>query len=647
MFTDESGTPARTIGTVLDITERKKAEEALRQSERTASAMLNSSSEPVFLCDKDGKFLALNEGMAQRFNRSVDELVGTSLDDLLPPDVAKHRAKIKEDVFSTGRPVRFEDERDGRYFDNQFYPVLDGNNNVVSLAVFSLDITDLKEITEALAKSREALLAAQEIAHFGSVEHDFRTGKSRWSDEFHKIMGVSRQECEPTLENYLQYVHPEDVEPLKKAIASAVSQEGTARHEYRIIRPSGEVRTIYNQTRTFFDEVGNPLRQIGTSLDITEFNAATETAATANIRFEGILRAAPNPILGVDSRGRIILANDQAYQAFGYQPGELLGKSVEILVPETFKEVHQKHRGKYSATPHHRVMGPNLALLGQRKDGTTFPLEINLGPMQSEEGLITIAVVMDMTEHRQLEEQLLQAQKMESIGILAGGVAHDFNNILPGIMGYADLLSLQIPDDPKAQPDLSQIQELAERAAKLTEQLLFFSRQQSMDQKFLDLNAVVESTVSLLRPIIGADIELNLMPDPDLGTIRADEGQIGQVLMNLTTNARDAMPTGGTLTIETSNIRLDREYANTLNDVEPGAYILWKITDTGTGMDAATQEHIFDPFFTTKEVGKGTGLGLSTIHGIVKNHGGHIEVESEPEKGTTFKIYWPQVNEAG
>jgi len=235
---------------------------------------------------------------------------------------------------------------------------------------------------------------------------------------------------------------------------------------------------------------------------------------------------------------------------------------------------------------------------------------------------------------------------MESIGILAGGVAHDFNNILTGIMGYTDLLSLQLSDNPKVKNDLSQIQQLADRAAKLTEQLLFFSRQQSMIKQFLDLNAIIENTLTLLRPIIGADIELKVISDPDLGTIHAGENHLGQVLMNLTTNARDAMPSEGTLTIETCNVRLDLKHANTLNEIEPGAYILWTVTDTGSGMDTATQQHIFDPFFTTKEIGKGTGLGLSTIHGVVKNHGAHIEVESEPEKETTFKIYWPQVDEA-
>ena len=215
-------------------------------------------------------------------------------------------------------------------------------------------------------------------------------------------------------------------------------------------------------------------------------------------------------------------------------------------------------------------------------------------------------------------------------------------------LGYTDLLSLQLPDDPKAKADLSQVQHLADRAAKLTAQLLLFSRQQAMAQTSLNLNAVIENTLEMLEPIIGEDIEFDWIPDPDLGTIRADESQLGQILMNLATNARDAMPTGGTLTIETSKVTLDHEYVKTLvGGVEPGTYVRWKITDTGAGMDAATQQKIFDPFFTTKEVGQGTGLGLSTIHGIVKEHGAHIQVESEPGQGTSFTIYWPTIDQAG
>ena len=234
---------------------------------------------------------------------------------------------------------------------------------------------------------------------------------------------------------------------------------------------------------------------------------------------------------------------------------------------------------------------------------------------------------------------------MEAIGTLTGGIAHDFNNIMTGIMGYADLLSLKLSDDPATKADLSQIQQLADRAAKLTAQLLLFSRQQAMDRTSLNLNAVIENTLAMLEPIIGEDIELNLLPDPDLGTIQADESQLGQILLNLATNARDAMPAGGALTIETSNVTLDRKNAKVLvGEVEPGAYVLWKISDTGAGMDAAIQQKIFNPFFTTKEVGKRTGLGLSTVHGIVKEHGAHIQVESESGEGITFLIYWPTID---
>ena len=250
-----------------------------------------------------------------------------------------------------------------------------------------------------------------------------------------------------------------------------------------------------------------------------------------------------------------------------------------------------------------------------------------------------IATILDVSERKQLEQQLLQSQKMEAIGRLAAGVAHDFNNILTGIVGFGELLSSQLPDDPKIKGDLSQVQGLAERAKTLTRQLLFFSREQPVQERVLNLNPLIENTLTMLGRIIGEDIHFKFVPDPKLGNVRADQDQLGQVFLNLAVNARDAMPEGGNLTVETANVMLDGEGTQ----AEPGPYVMVTVTDTGSGMDTETQQKIFDPFFTTKEIGQGTGLGLSTVHGIIKQHGGAITVSSEPDKGTTFKVYFPGV----
>ncbi len=363
-----------------------------------------------------------------------------------------------------------------------------------------------------------------------------------------------------------------------------------------------------------------------------------------------VLEASPNAILGVDATGRIAYVNPQVAATFGWSRDELIGEPIERLIPDALAERHLGHRSAFLRQPVARPMGIGLDLAGRRKDGTAFPVEISLAPVHTERGLYVFATIVDITARKALEGQLLQAQKMESVGRLAGGIAHDFNNMLFAIRGYADLLLEDIdgaggrPLDPEElRRSVATIGTAADKAAALTAQLLAFSRQQVVRPVVVDLGDAVRSLEPMLHRLIGEDVRLVLAAGRATGKIKADTAQLDQILVNLVVNARDAMPQGGMITIETGDVTFDEPYAIEHFNVQPGNYVMLAVSDTGQGMDQETRRHVFEPFFTTKEQGKGTGLGLATIYGIVQQSGGHIWLYSEPGHGTTFKLYFPRV----
>ena len=359
-----------------------------------------------------------------------------------------------------------------------------------------------------------------------------------------------------------------------------------------------------------------------------------------------LMESAAQAIIGADRDGKIVLANRKTEEMFGYTREELVGSRIEMLLPESLRAAHEREREDYFMRPRVRPMGVGMELAGRRKDASEFPVEVSLSYVDAQEGMFAIAFVSDISQRKQLEEQLVHAQKMEAVGRLAGGVAHDFNNMLTVISGYNRMILDDLsPLDP-LRGNAEEILKAADRAAALTNQLLAFSRRQIIRLSVLNVNAVIADTEKMLRRVIGEDVHLVLNPARDAGNIRADPGHIAQAVVNLAVNARDAMPAGGRLAIETANVRLDETYARTHSGVQPGEFVMIAVSDSGHGMDAETRRHIFEPFFTTKERGKGTGLGLATVYGMVKQCGGDIWVYSEQGKGTTFKLYFPRVADA-
>lgn len=359
-----------------------------------------------------------------------------------------------------------------------------------------------------------------------------------------------------------------------------------------------------------------------------------------------LLESASQGIVSINRDGRIVLANRRAEEMFGYTREELLRARIEILLPESRRAAHGRQRDEYMARPRTRPMGIGMELAGRRKDGTEFPVEVSLSYIETEQGPFAIAFVSDISQRKTLEEQLLQAQKMEAVGRLAGGVAHDFNNMLTVITGYNRMILDELsPLDP-LRGYAEEVLKAADRAAAITNQLLAFSRRQIIQPRVISVNAVISQTEKMLHRLLGEDIQLVFALAPEVGNIKADPNQIAQAIVNLAVNARDAMPTGGRISVETANAQLDENYVRTHLGVKPGDFVMIAMSDTGHGMDAATRQRIFEPFFTTKGQGKGTGLGLATVYGMVKQAGGDIWVYSEVGQGTTFKLYFPRVDEA-
>ncbi len=347
--------------------------------------------------------------------------------------------------------------------------------------------------------------------------------------------------------------------------------------------------------------------------------------------------------LGVD--GQWLYVSPQVETMFGFRVDDWLAGSRQWM-----RHVHPEDHQVVEAAEAASVRGERFQAEYRviRKDGRPIWVSDTAVVVPgSDSHPLMEGIIVDITERKQFEGQLQQARRMEAVGRLAGGIAHDFNNLLTIIKGYTELASMRAKDLPELRADIERIEDASERASGLVRQLLAFSRRQVLQPKVLDLNGIVVGLDKLLRRLMDEDIEMLTVADKHVGAIKADPGQIEQVIMNLVVNARDAMPDGGRLVVETANVDLDGTYARDHATVRPGRYVMLAVSDTGVGMSAETVAHIFEPFYTTKENGRGTGLGLSTVYGIVKQSGGYVWVYSEPGKGTTFKVYLPCVDEAG
>jgi PAS domain S-box-containing protein len=499
-----------------------------------------------------------------------------------------------------------------------FLRTLPGQDGGAELLGVFLDITDRKRMEQALELRDRQLSEAQELAGLGIWEWEIAPDRFTWSDELSKIFGLDRPPS--GFDGFLALVHPEDRASMEAVTARTLRDGGSSGAYHRIIRPDGTVRTLYTLGEVVW-EGDQPIRVHGTAQDVTEVAMTAAALKASEDRYRALFESNPQPMWVYDPEtGRFLAINDAAIHHYGYTRDEFLAMTVgelELTAPGAGVSVHR------------------------RKDGTRLEADVSVHSVLFGQRDARLVLAIDITDRRKLEDQLRQSQKMDAIGRLAGGVAHDFNNLLNVIMGYGELLQRRLTKDSPLQRHSAEIMSAASRAANLTRQLLAFSRKQVLQPRVLDLNLVVTDMEKMLRRLIGEHIELRTALQPGLGAVKADPGQVEQVILNLVVNARDAMTAGGNLIVETRALALTPEEAAP-RGYRPGPYIVLAVTDNGAGIAPETLPHIFEPFFTTKEPGKGTGLGLSTVYGIVSQSGGRIEVYSEVGCGTTFKVYLPQ-----
>jgi len=644
VVTDADGRPIGQRGVTTDISERKRAGEALRESEARYRDMVENARDIIYAHDLSGKYTSMNRAGGEITGYTTEEALAMSMLDTVAPEYIPKAREMTQRKLAGENVTAYEMEilaKDGHRIPVEVNTWLMHQDSVpVGVTGIARDITQRKE-AEAQLRFQKSLLESQNEASIDGILVVAPDGKVlSYNRRFCELWGLSEEQLAAkndgsALESVINlvaapekflhrvkhlYEHPDETSQEEIELKDGRVFD---RHSAPVRGPAGE---YYGRVWYFHDITDRKRAQA----ELTRLAAAVQQTADS--------------ILITDPAGNIEYVNPAFERITGYSNEEALGHNPRILKsgknnPAVYADLWQtiKRGGVWEGQ-----------LVNKKKDGTMFSERATISAVRDKSGQVThyVAVKKDMTHEIQLEDQLRQSQKMEAIGQLAGGVAHDFNNLLTAINGYSSLALQRIDVDSPIKSYLEEIKKAGDRAANLTRQLLAFGRKQILQPVPLNLNDIVTDMNKMLRRLIGEDIELNAKLDPKLKTIKADPGQIEQVLVNLVVNARDAMPSGGDLTIETTAVELDSDYAGKRVGVVPGRYVMLAVSDTGTGMSEEVRARIFDPFFTTKDKGKGTGLGLSTVYGIVKQSGGNIWVYSEEGRGTTFKVYLPQFETA-
>jgi PAS domain S-box-containing protein len=629
--------------------------ETMRQykDESRLRVVVETAVDGVILIDAQGRIEMFNPACEKLFGYSADEVIGRNVKMLMPSPYRDEHDRYLENFHTTGerKIIGLGREVTGQRKDGSIFPMnlSVGEAKQDGKSVFVGIIHDLSErrraarvITEALASIR----AVVDTVVDGVIMIDAQGTVQMFNPACEKLFGYAAHEV---IGRNVKMLMPSPYCDEHDGYIENYRRTG----EKKIIGLGREVSGRRKDGTTFPMDlsVGEAMQDsgsifVGIIRDLTEHKRAEQEIRETAARLKALVDTAVDGVIMIDAQGTVQMFNPACEKLFGYAADEAIGQNVKMLMPSPYRDEHDRYLENFHRTGERRIIGIGREVTGQRKDGTTFPMDLSVGEAKRDGGSNFVGIIHDLTERKHTEAQLVQAQKMETVGQLSGGIAHDFNNLLTVVVGNAEILS----DMLKARPDMKTladaIVQAGERGAELTQRLLAFGRRQTLRPEKIDCNALVRAMEKLLRRMLSEAIEIRSALEDSLWTAYADAGQLENAILNLAINARDAMEGSGTLTVTTANVPLDARYRDLHPEVNPGDYVMVAVTDDGHGMPREVLEHVFEPFFTTKEVGRGSGLGLSMVYGFVKQSNGHVAIYSEPGLGTTVRIYLPALTSA-
>ncbi len=634
---------AGAIVTYEDTSQRH--EEAARRAEERLRHLIDHATDIIYSCDLNGCFTFVNQPAVRLMKYDEPELLGRHFLSLIRPDYRDragefYAKQLLEKIPSTYFEFPAVTKDGAEIWFGQNVELVRDRETVVGVQAVARDITRQKAAEDALQESETRFRVMAEASPVG-IFLTGPNGTTVYSNP--KSLAIADITFEQALGfGWRDALHPDDRDRVMRAWIESAANRSTFSSTHRYVRTDGSIVWARVHVAPMLD-LGELRGFVGVIEDITERHVAEEALKASEAKFRGLFENTQEGVFQSTPEGKLLTVNPAFIAMLGYSSAE------ELLKLDIARDLY--------ATPQLRtVFWERLKRDGtvrdfesecRRKDGQTITTLTSARLARSADGRILYCegVLVDITERRGLEAQLRQAQKMESIGRLAGGVAHDFNNLLTAILGYAEFTAEYLPPDNPGRANLEQLLIAAHRASDLTKQLLAFARRQMIEPRVIDLNELVANSEKILRRMIGEDIELTTRLASTLSGVRVDPVQFERILMNLAVNARDAMPAGGQMTIETADVVLDEDTARRHPGMRAGSHVMLAVTDNGVGMSEEVRAHLFEPFFTTKEPGRGTGLGLATCYGIVKQAGGYILADSQPGRGATFRIYLPTVEE--